>query len=175
MLRAALVVATTVAWSGGVVAGETDAREPPVAAAIGTGGGVAFVTMLAGSLLFGSTPDDGLHRTGVYVAMAGLTLAPAVAHLMVKEYKRAAIFSALPLAMLVVNTVVMQIDPQVTTLGSPETRVTLGVALTAAVLGATVGLVDLFGASDRWRARHPLMVAPAIVPGGGGASLGARF
>jgi hypothetical protein len=175
MLRAALAVATTVALSGAAVAAESDAHEPPVAAAIGTGGGVAFVTMLAGSLLFGSTPDDGLHRTGVYVAMAGLTLAPAIAHLMVREYKRAAIFSAVPLAMLIANTVVMQIDPQVTTLGSPETRVTLGVALTAAVLGATVGLVDLFGASDRWRKRHRLMVAPAIVPGGGGASVGARF
>ena len=178
MLRAALLVATTAATTAlpaVCTAGEADAREPPVAAAIGTGGGVAFVTLLAGSLLFASTPDDGLHRTGVIVAMVGLTLAPAAAHVMVREYKRAAIFSALPLAALVANMVVMQLDPQVTTLGNPETRSTFGIALTAAALGATVGLVDTFGASDRWRARRRLLVAPTVVPSGGGVSLVARF
>jgi hypothetical protein len=175
MLRAALV-AVLLAASGAPAsaAGERDASEPPVGAAVGTGGGVAFVTVLAGSLLF-STSDDGLHRTGVYVAMAGLTLAPAIAHVMAREYKRAVYFSIAPLVSLVANTVVMQIDPTVTTLGSPETRVTLGVALTIAALGATIGIADLFAASDRWRARHRVMVAPAIVPGGAGVGVGARF
>jgi hypothetical protein len=178
MLRAALLVATTAALVRVAAAGEPDApdvRDPPVAAAIGTSGGVAFVTLLAGSVLFASTQDDGLHRTGVYVAMAGLTLAPAVGHVMVKEYKRAAIFAALPLAALIANVVVMQIDPEVTTLGSAETRSTFGIALTAAALGATVGLVDSFGASDRWRARNRLRVARSLVPSGGGVSMGARF
>jgi hypothetical protein len=86
--------------------------------------------------------------------MAGLTLAPAAAHLVVREYKRAAIFTAVPLGGLVANIVLFQVDPQATTLGSAETRTTFALAITACVLGATVGLADTFGAADRWRARR---------------------
>lgn len=174
MLRAALLAAL-LATPDVVGADEPDEREPPVAVAVGAGGGVAFVTLLAGSLLFASSTDDSLHRTGIYVAMAGLTIAPAAAHLFVHEYKRAAIFAALPLAALVANVAVLQVDPQVMTLGSPATRVPFGVALTAAVLGGVVGLADTFGARDRFRARHRLLAAPTIVPGGAGLGVGARF
>jgi hypothetical protein len=154
---------------------DPDAHDPPVAAAVGAGGGVALLTLLSGGVLFASTGDDGLRRTAVYVAMAGLTLAPALAHLMVREYKRAAIFSALPLAALITNVVVFQLDPRVATLGSAGSRTTFGIALTAAILGATVGLVDTFGASDRWRARHRLLVAPSVGAGGGGLTLAGSF
>jgi len=36
------------------------------------------------------------------------------------------------------------------------------VAMTAATLGATVGLADLFAARDRWRRRHPLAAGVAF-------------
>jgi hypothetical protein len=131
-----------------------DDREPPTAVAVGAAAGIAIVPLLAGGVAYGSSNDDGLRRTGMLVAMGGLVLAPAVGHLALREYKRAAIFTALPLAAFLTNVIVLELDPQVTTFGSPETRVTFGVALTAATLGAAVGLADLFAASDRWRARH---------------------
>jgi len=156
-------------------AAAADEREPPVGVAIGAGAGLAIVPLLAGGVLFASTTDDGLKQTASYVAMAGLVVAPAVAHLVVREYKRAAIFAALPLAALIADVVVFQLDPKVATYGSAESRTTFGIALTAATVGATVGLADTFGASDRWRARHRVVVAPTVGPGGGGVALGAAF
>ncbi len=172
MLRCVVVASLVVALAGAAVA---DEREPPVAVAAGAGAGLAIVPLLAGGVLFASSDDDGLRRTGAYVAMAGLVLAPTVAHLAVREWKRAAIFAALPLAAFIANVVLFQIDPQVTTYGSPATRTTFGIALTCATVGATVGLVDTFGASDRWRARHRVMVTPSVGAGGGGVTLGAAF
>ncbi len=172
MLRAALLAALIATAASAAVADEPG---PPLAVAVGAGASVAIAPLLAGGVLFASSSDDGLRRTGVYVAMSGLALAPAVAHLAVREYKRAAIFAALPFAALLTNVVVFQLDPQVTTLGSAGSRTTFGVALTAAALGATVGLADTFGASDRWRARHRVMIAPAVTAGGGGLALGAQF
>jgi len=175
MARPALVASLVAALAGAAADGAADEHEPPVAVAAGAGAGLAILPLLAGGVMFASNNDDGLHQTATYVAMAGLVIAPTVAHLVVREYKRAAIFAALPLAALIANVVVFQLDPKVTTYGSPESRTTFGVALTAATVGATVGLVDTFGASDRWRARHRVMVAPAVGPGGGGVTLGAAF
>lgn len=176
MARPALVASLVAALAGAAApAGAADEREPPVAVAVGAGVGLAILPLLAGGVMLASSNDDGLHQTAAYVAMAGLVVAPTVAHLVVREYKRAAIFAALPLAALIANVIVFQLDPQVTTYGSAESRTTFGVALTAATVGATVGLVDTFGASDRWRARHRVMVAPAVGPGGGGVTLGAAF
>ena len=178
MARRALVASLVAALAGvaaqaGAAAG--DEREPAVGLAVGTGASVAIAPLLAGGVLFASTDDDGLRRTGVYLAMAGLVVAPTVEHLAVHEYKRAAIFAALPLAALLTNVVVFQYDPKTASYGSAYTRTTFGVALTAATLGATVGLADTFGAADRWRAKHRVMVAPTVVPGGGGLALGGRY
>lgn len=152
MLLRALAVCLVAVLGG---AASADEREPPVAVAVGAGAGIAIVPLLAGGVLWASSQDDDLHRTGMLVAMAGLTLAPVTAHLIVREYKRAAIFGVLPLAGLIANIIIMEVDPQVTTFGSPESRVSYGVALTAGVVGATVGLIDTFAAGDRWRARPP--------------------
>lgn len=156
-------------------AAEPDAREPPVGLAVGAGASLAIAPVLAGGVLFASTRDDGLRATGAYLLMAGLVVAPAVSHLIVREWKRAALFAALPLAALVSNAVVFAVDPQVTTSGSAATRTAFGVALTAAVLGATVGLADTFAAADRWRARRRVLVAPVVGATGGGLSLGGSF
>lgn len=156
-------------------AAEPDARAPQVGLAVGAGASLAIAPVLAGGVLFASTGDDGLRRTGIYVLMAGLVAAPAVSHLVAREWKRAAIFAALPLAALISNTVLFQVDPQVTTDGSAITRTAFGVTVTAAVLGATAGLADTFGAADRWRARRRLLVAPVVGAGGGGVALGGRF
>jgi hypothetical protein len=151
MSRYALVASLVAVLAGAAAA---DEREPQVAVAVGAGTGIALVPLLAGGVLWASSQDDDLHRTGMLVAMAGLTAAPVVAHLIVHEYKRALIFAALPLAGLIANIIVMELEPQVTTYGNPGTRVTFGVALTAGVVGATVGLADTFAAPDRWRRAH---------------------
>ncbi|HEY2746819.1 MAG TPA: hypothetical protein VGL86_19455 [Polyangia bacterium] len=173
MLRAALACALLIG-AAGARAG-ADEAEPPVGLAVGTGTGVALVTMLAGGVLYATNNDNGLRRTAAYVAFSGLLVAPIAAHLVVREYKRAAIFAALPLAAFVANAAVFAVDPQVTTYGSASTRVTFGIALTAATVGATVGLADCFGAGERWHRRHRVMLAPAIGPSTAGVALGAKF
>jgi hypothetical protein len=161
MPRCALAVSLAALLAG---AASADEREPPVAVAVGAGTGIALVPLLAGAVLWSSSQDDDLHRTGMLVAMAGLTAAPVVAHLVVREYKRALIFAALPLAGLIANIIVMEVEPQVTTYGNPETRVSFGIALSAGIVGATVGIADTFAAPDRWRRAHA-----------GTVGLGARF
>lgn len=150
--------------------------DPPVGLAIGTGASLAIAPLIAGGVLFASTDDDALRRAGVYVLMAGLVAAPLASHLVVREWKRAALFAALPLAALVCNAVLFAATPDVTTFGSATTRTLFGVALTAGVLGATVGLADTFGAADRARARRGrLLVAPTLGTRGGGLLVGATF
>ncbi|MDB4971502.1 MAG: hypothetical protein JWN44_7191 [Myxococcales bacterium] len=151
------------------------AGEPPSGAALGTGVALGAASLLAGGVLFASSDDDALRKAAIYVALAGLTIAPAVAHLTAREYKRAAIFAALPLAGFITSAIVLQVDPSVTRLGSAETRTSFGIAMCAGIVGATVGLIDVMGASDRWRARHPVVVAPTVVSAGGGLVLGGRF
>jgi hypothetical protein len=153
----------------------TVAGEPPTGVAVGTGVGLGAVSLLAGGVLFASTSDDSLRKAAVYISLAGLTLAPALAHLTVREYKRAAIFSALPLAGFITSAIVMAVDPAVTREGSAETRTSFGIAMCAGIVGATVGLIDVMGATDRYRERHRVLIAPAVVSGGGGAVVGGRF
>jgi hypothetical protein len=159
MLRVGLALVLAVAVGGARVAAADEQEPPPVGAAVGTAAAMAIVPLLAGSVLYASGNDDGLRRTGTFVAMSGLVIAPAVAHLWVREYKRAAIFAALPLVALLTNVVVLSIDPKTTTYGSAGSRTVYGVALTAGTLGAVIGLADTFGARDRWRRRHPVLGA----------------
>jgi hypothetical protein len=140
------------AWAAGA-----DDREPSVVVALGTGTAVGVAPLLAGGVLFSATDDNALKRTGVYLVMSGLTLAPVVSHLVAREYKRAAIFGAVPLAALLTEVVLFQIDPDVSAQGSGNTRTVFGIGITVGVLGAIVGLADSWGASDRWRARHPIL------------------
>ncbi len=178
MLRVALACAVAFALGasvGAVPRAIADEGDPPVGLAVGTGAGVGLVTLLAGGVLYSTNNDDGLRRTAAYVIFGGLVVAPVVAHLVLREYKRAAIFGALPLAAFLANAIVFAVDPKVTTFGSPTTRVTFGVALTAATVGATVGLVDCFAAGERWRKRHPVMLAPTVSRNAGGVALGAQF
>lgn len=158
MLRVGLAFVFVIAL-GGARPAAADDHEPDVGGAVGTGASLAVLPLLAGSVLYASGNDDGLRRTATFVAMGGLVVAPVVSHLWVHEYKRAAIFAALPLVALLANVVVLSIDPQTTTYGSAGSRTVYGVALTAATLGATVGLADTFAARDRWRRRHPLLGA----------------
>lgn len=105
-LAASLVAAVVAAVVAAAAGARGDEHEPPVAVAAGAGVGLAMVPLLAGGVLYATNNDDGLHQTGALVAMAGLVAAPAVAHLMVREWKRAALFAALPPAALIANVVV---------------------------------------------------------------------
>jgi hypothetical protein len=148
-------------FSAGARAEETTApaeeRVPRAGLATGLGAGLALTSLAVGGTLFASSDDDGLHRGAIYVMMVGLTVAPALSHLVVREYKRAALFSILPACALIANAVVMSVDPEVTTNGSPATRSVFGIAITAGVIGAVVGLADTLGARDRFFARHPYL------------------
>ena len=176
-MRLALACAIALAAAGTLAAARPVAAEenpPPTAWATVGGAATALVPVAVGGALFAGSDDDGVHRASIYLMMAGLTVAPALSHLLVREYKRAAVFAALPLAALITNTILFQIEPDVTTYGSPEGRTVYGVALAAGVLGAVVGLGDTFGATDRWRARHPI-VMPTVGSGSVGLALGGSF
>jgi hypothetical protein len=173
-MRAACALALAAAVALPAAADESQ-RPPPTVLATLAGAVTALVPLAVSSALFAASDDDGHRATSVYVMMAGLALAPALSHILVREYKRAAIFAAVPLAALVANVVTLEVDPQATTNGSVETRLTFGFALSFAVVGSVVGLADTLGAGERWRARHPLLIAPAVGNGRVGLSLGGSF
>jgi hypothetical protein len=156
-------------------AGAADEAEPSVGLALGAGAALAIAPLCAGGAAFANSDDLDVRRPALYVALAGLTLAPVVAHLIVREYARAGLAALAPVVGSALAIAMVEAYPELLDHGDPTVRVTFGVGLSLAVVGSVLGLADLPGASDRWRARHPLTVAPLVSRGGGGLAFGGRF
>ncbi len=159
------------------------ADEPPTPWAILGGGATALVPMAIGSYLFADNEDEKHRSAGALTMVTGLALAPIVSHLAVKEWTRAGIFGAIPVACAVSMAVLVGVEPSVTAFGSPQTRLTFGILMSFATLSAGVGLLDTLGAGRRARAaerrprttRRTVLPMPFGAPGGGGLTVGGSF
>jgi hypothetical protein len=169
----AVALAFLVTTRTAIAADET--IEPPVGVALVAGAGLAVASLCVGGAFFANSDDLGVRRPSLYGAMIGLSLAPAVAHLIAREWSRAAIFTIAPAVGTAIGIAFLELYPDLLDHGEPFERVLFGVGLTVAVFGAVVGLADVPGASDRWRARHPLAVAPLLSARGAGLAVGGRF
>jgi hypothetical protein len=174
-----VLVFLTIARSAAAAPGD-DAIEPRVGLAVGTGVALAVAPMIAGGVMFAGSDDVGQRQAALWVALSGLTLAPVAGHLIVREWKRAGLFALAPLVGSALTLAMVYPYPELLDHGTAPVRVTFGLGLSLAVMGAAVGLADLPGASDRWRRRHPVAVAPVMMAGagggdGGGLAVGGRF
>jgi hypothetical protein len=157
------------------------AADPPVGWAMGAGTLTALLPLAVGGALFSGGLDVD-RRKGASLAIAsGLALAPIVSHLVVREWTRAAIFGAIPVACLAGMIALLEVQPTVTMFGTREGRLTYGLLLSFATLSAGAGLVDTVGASRRARDRRGaprralVLPTPVALPGGGGLTLTATF
>jgi hypothetical protein len=178
MRRATVGIALLgLALAAATPAAAEEEHEPPVGVALGLGVAVAAVPLCAGGVRFATSDEVGVRQQGLWTMLAGLTVAPVVGHLVVREWARAGIFAIAPLAGSVVTLALVQSYPELLDHGHPAVRVSFGFGLSLAVVGAVVGLGDLPGASDRWRKRRArvLAAAPLIGGGSGGVGIGGHF
>ena len=165
--------------AGGRAAGERASERAEVNAAwAGVGAGVALMIVPAaiGGAVESTSDDVNVKRGGVYLLAGGWALAPIVSHLAAREWGRAALFGAMPVAAFAAIVTLLEVDPTIFNEGSVATRVSYGFMLCIAALSSTVGVVDSLGAARRVRARHhALTLVPMLLPKGGGLAFGGVF
>jgi len=114
---------------------------------------MALVPLCAGGAMFAGSDDVDVRRGGLYIALTGLTLAPAIAHFVVDEPARAGWFSIAPAVGTGLTVAMLQAYPELLDHGGAVVRVLFGAGLSLAVLGSVVGLADVPGAAYRHRRR----------------------
>jgi hypothetical protein len=131
----------------------TTAAEPPVEIAIVAGAVTGLVPMILGGIHTAaqSPTADGPRNVGLAVAGVGPVLAPVVAHVVLGEYRRAALFGALPAAAEIGTCIYLAAIPDSVFEGTKETRLGFALLYTADLLGGVIGLVDAMMVRERAR------------------------
>ena len=148
-----------------------------------TGAVTALVPAAIGATMADRGKDDPAKNAGLIVAGAGIALSPFTAHAVAGEWKRAAVFSAVPVASEIAIAIFLTARPDAVYQGTKITRTTFGILFTANVFIAALGLVDASFAGDRQRERAlatpatsagPRLryVSPTVAGGGFGLTLG---
>lgn len=112
-------------------------------------------------------------RAGWITCSAGFTVAPFVAHAIVGQWLRGAALSAVPLAGVIGNAIVLGANPNVDQMPlNPDQRLVYAFT-TAGLLGSFIGLLDVaLYKPSKPRAVH---VSPSISRAGGGFVVGGSF
>jgi hypothetical protein len=148
-----------------------------------TGAATAIVPVAIGATIADRGQSDSAKNVGLVVAGAGVALAPFTAHAVAGEWKRAAAFSAVPIATEIAISVLLAARPDAVYHGDKITRTTFGVLFTADVFIAALGLVDASFTGDRRKERAlatpaksaaPTLryLSPTVAGGGFGLTLG---
>jgi hypothetical protein len=98
-------------------------------------------------------------------------VAPFVSHAIVGEWLRGVAFTAVPLAGVIGNAVVLGANPNVDQMAlNPDQRLVYAFT-TAGLLGSFIGLLDV----ALFKSKPPIRVAPSISQSGAGVVLGGSF
>ncbi len=135
-----------------------DEPEPKVGWATVGGALTAIVPLAIGSSIIASTEDVGRRRAGSVTIAAGLALAPIVSHLAAREWTRAAIFGAIPVACFAGMVALLEVQPTADVYGTRSGRLTYGLVLSFGVLSAGLGIIDTLGAARRTAERRPRLL-----------------
>jgi hypothetical protein len=150
------------------------AAEPPVGWSIVGGMATGLGALAVGGALT-ATDSKSEKEAGTYVLLTGLTLAPIVSHLVAHEWKRAAIFGAIPLASLLGMVALLEVHPQVLYEGNKDpTRIAFYVLMAVSVLSSAGGVVDSLWAGERARQQR-LTLAPIVTREQYGLALGGSW
>jgi hypothetical protein len=148
-----------------------------------TGAVTALVPVAIGATMADRGKDDPAKNAGLIVAGAGVALSPFTAHAVAGEWKRAAAFSAVPVASEIAISILLSARPDAVYQGTKVTRTVFGILFTTNVFVAALGLVDASFAGDRQRERALVApaksaapslryVSPTVAGGGFGLTLG---
>ncbi|MEP7126602.1 MAG: hypothetical protein ABJE95_37065 [Byssovorax sp.] len=195
LLFASALLAT--AAPGVAVADESSPLATPVVTAKGAADdddAAGLVALLAGAvaalvpLAIGATiadrgKDDAAKDVGLVVAGAGVALAPLAAHATAGEWKRAAAFSAVPVASEIAIAILLASRPDAVYHGTKITRTAFGALFSVDLFIAAIGVVDASFAGDRRKERAAVKpaqsaaprlryFAPTVAGGGFGITLG---
>lgn len=110
-------------------------------------------------------------RAGWITCSAGFAVAPFVSHAIVGEWLRGVAFTAVPLAGVIGNAVVLGANPNLDQMAlNPDQRLVYAFT-TAGLLGSFIGLLDV----ALFKSKPPIRVAPSISRSGAGVVLGGSF
>ena len=179
----ALATASAHAQAGAQVAAQaseaSEDGEPKVAWGIVAGMATALVPLAVGGAFFAGTDDTTKRRDAIVGMLSGLALAPIVSHLVVKEWTRAGIFGAIPVACVVAMSVLLEVHPSANLFAQPADRLSFGLLISLGTLSSGIGLLDTLGAVRRVdkqkRARPPVLPLPFATARGGGLIAGGTF
>lgn len=153
--------------------------EPKVVWGVVAGMATALVPLAVGGAFFAGTDDTTKRRDAIVGMLSGLALAPIVSHLVAKEWARAGIFGAIPVACVVGMSVLLEIHPSANLFAQPADRLSFGLLISLATLSSGIGLLDTLGAvrraDQKKRARSPVLPVPFATARGGGLVAGGTF
>ena len=162
------------------VAGSAFAEPPPPPPddrakrtwALVVGIAIDAVSFAVGAATLGSDQLAGAEaRAGWITCSAGFTIAPFVAHAMMGEWLRGVAFSAVPLASVIGNSIVLGSNANLDQMPlNPDQRLVYAFT-TAGLLGSFIGLLDV----ALFKSKPPVRVAPSISHSGAGVVLGGSF
>jgi len=150
---------------------------PSAELAMMAGAASAMIPITLGSALASSGTDDGAKDVGLVVVGAGFALAPLVSHAVLGEWKRAAMFTAIPLATEIGMAALVSARADAVFHGTTLSRTTFGALLCVDVFFSALGVVDAALASNqspkgRWFGSRGVVVAPTIAAGRVGLTVG---
>jgi hypothetical protein len=144
-----------------------------------TGGVLAAITpaFVGGFLLSESDGKLQTQTSAIILMQAGFAIAPFIAHAGAGEYGRGLAFSAVPTASVVAMLVLLHDRPHLfVDANKNASRYVFASLLGLSVVSGVIGIWDGFGARDRVRKRMwKTIIAPQLLPGGGGLGLSHTF
>jgi hypothetical protein len=154
-------------------------EQPDGGLALLVGSATEVAGFAAGGILLGTSGDRNAPNNAGWLAIqGGFTLAPLVAHAVVGEWGRGALFSAVPAAMFGGSVGLIAYAPDVVSGGTLEQQRVLWAFFGVAFVSSVVGVVDAVLAGGRAKpsagAANPraLRLAPVATAGGAGLALG---
>ena len=152
------------------VASPEDPPPPRAPRALLTGIGIAGASLGYGATLLTWNSSLAVKHTGLAVMHTGLTLAPLMAHGVVDEWGRGAIFSIAPALGGIGMGALLAVRPDAPVKGKQKSQKIYPVLITVSVLGSAVGIFDAAFCDERLP-----KVNVAVGDGYAGAELTGRF
>lgn len=138
-------------------------REPPILGALLAGVTTAVIPLVIGGSRAANGDTLAAKNAGFIIATGGLTLAPVMAHLAVREWKRAAIFGALPAAAAIGMSSLLLTYDKAAFSGTTLSRTTFSGLFSLTLFASGLGIVDAMLAGRRANGTGGgLLIGPSI-------------
>jgi len=152
------------------VASPDDVPEPRAPRALLTGIGIAGASLGYGATLLTWNSSLAVKHTGLAVMHTGLTLAPLMAHGVVDEWARGAVFSIAPALGGIGMGALLAVRPDAPVKGKQKSQKIYPVLITVSVLGSALGIFDAALCDERLP-----QVSVTVADDYAGAELAGRF